>query len=145
VVLVVFTLVVVAAVLASLIALLGPIASVATPTDKDRAAALNGTRQVFLIAIGGLVAVTGLAFTGRSFYLSRRGQLTDRYGKAIGYLASEKMTERLGGIYALEHLMRESVRDHDTVVECSPHSLGSGPDLETMSRPSGAPRHRPIL
>lgn len=100
-----------------MVAILGPVASVATPTDRDRAAAVNSTRQVLLITIGGLIAVLGLAFTGRSFYLSRRGQLTDRYGKAIGHLASDKIAERLGGIYALEHLMRESVRDHDTVVE----------------------------
>jgi hypothetical protein len=32
-------------------------------------------------------------------------------------LASENLTERLGGIYALEHLMLESERDHQTVVD----------------------------
>src|SRR5262249_18033436 len=58
-----------------------------------------------------------LGFTARTYYLSRRGQLTDRYAKAITQLASEKLTERLGGIYALEHLMAESSRDHNTVVE----------------------------
>lgn len=61
--------------------------------------------------------LAGLAFTARTYYLTRRGQLTDRYTKAIAQLASDKLTERLGGIYALEHLMAESDRDHDTVVE----------------------------
>jgi hypothetical protein len=64
-----------AAVSTSLVALRGPVARMATPTDKDRAAALNGTRQVFLITVGGVIALAGLAFTGRSFYLSRRRQL----------------------------------------------------------------------
>jgi len=61
--------------------------------------------------------LTGAAFTARTFFLSRRGQFTDRYTKAIGQLASDRLTERLGGIYALEHLMGESERDHHTVVE----------------------------
>ncbi|HVQ93484.1 MAG TPA: hypothetical protein VMU51_20775 [Mycobacteriales bacterium] len=39
------------------------------------------------------------------------------YTKAITQLASDKLTERLGGSYALEHLMAESARDHDTIVE----------------------------
>jgi hypothetical protein len=39
------------------------------------------------------------------------------YTKAIGLLASEKLDERIGGIYALEHIMIESERDHETVVQ----------------------------
>src|SRR5262249_5912892 len=101
-----------------LAALFGPIADRATPHDKDRAAAVNATRQILLATTAGVAVLVGLAFTARTFYLSRRGQLTDRYTKAIGQLASrERLTERLGGIYALEHLMRESARDHETVVD----------------------------
>jgi hypothetical protein len=103
--------------------LLGPIAwrlgghTLADLHGKDRADAINSARQTLLAAAGGTAALTGLAFTARTFYLSRRGQLTDRYTKAIGLLASDNLTERLGGIYALEHLMIESPRDHNTVVE----------------------------
>ncbi|MEV4819312.1 pentapeptide repeat-containing protein [Micromonospora tulbaghiae] len=104
-----------------LILLLGPVAWWATPAKhlqgKDKADVRNATRQTLLAAVGGLVVLTGAAFTARTFYLSRRGQFTDRYTKAIGQLASDKLTERLGGIYALEHLMAESDRDHNTVVE----------------------------
>jgi hypothetical protein len=86
---------------------------------KEEADARNATRQTLLAAVGGLVVLTGAVFAARTYYLSRRGQLTDRYTKAIGQLASSgnNLTERLGGIYALEHLMIESERDHDTVVE----------------------------
>ncbi|MEU1587183.1 pentapeptide repeat-containing protein [Micromonospora sp. NPDC005710] len=110
---------VVAAILgiAFLVALLGPLADAATPVDKDRASAINSTRQTLLGTAAGLAALTGLLFTARTFSLTRRGQITDRYTKAIGQLASEKLTERLGGIYALEHLMRESGRDHESIVE----------------------------
>ncbi|WP_433288387.1 pentapeptide repeat-containing protein [Micromonospora sp. CA-244673] len=104
-----------------LILILGPVAWWATPAKhlqgKDKADVRNATRQTLLAAVGGLVVLTGAAFTARTFYLSRRGQFTDRYMKAIGQLASDKLTERLGGIYALEHLMAESDRDHNTVVE----------------------------
>lgn len=104
-----------------LIMLLGPIALWAAPTGglegRDRADVLNTTRQILLAAVGGLAVITGLAFTARTYYLTRRGQLTDRYTRAITQLASDKLAERLGGIYALEHLMVESQRDHDTVIE----------------------------
>lgn len=104
-----------------LIMLLGPITWWAAPIDglegRDRADVLNSTRQILLAAVGGLALITGLAFTARTYYLTRRGQLTDRYTRAITQLASDKLAERLGGIYALEHLMVESQRDHDTVIE----------------------------
>lgn len=101
--------------------LLGPIAHWATDginglAGKDKADAINATRQILLTAAGGTAVLIGLAFTARTYSLSRRGQLTDRYTKAIGQLASDKLTERLGGVYALEHLIRESEQDHVTVV-----------------------------
>jgi uncharacterized protein YjbI with pentapeptide repeats len=104
-----------------LVLLLGPISWWATPAKhlqgKDKADVRNATRQIVLAAVGGMVLLTGAAFTARTFYLTRRGQFTDRYTKAIGQIASDKLTERLGGIYALEHLMVESERDHNTVIE----------------------------
>jgi hypothetical protein len=104
-----------------LVLLLGPLAQWATVgTDylqgKEKTDAINATRQILLATAGGTSILLGLGFTARNYYLSRRGQLTDRYTKAITQLASEKVTERLGGIYALEHLMRESEADHTTVV-----------------------------
>lgn len=49
--------------------------------------------------------------------LTREGQVTERYVEAIKLLASKNLTERLGGIYALERIMRDSEKDHATVVE----------------------------
>lgn len=104
-----------------LVLLLGPIAHWATDgvnglAGEDKADAINATRQILLTAAGGTAVLIGLAFTARTYYLSRRGQLTDRYTKAIEQLASDKLTERLGGVYGLEHLLRESEQDHVTVV-----------------------------
>jgi uncharacterized protein YjbI with pentapeptide repeats len=84
---------------------------------KDEADAINGVRQTLLQAAAGLVALIVVVFTGMTFILNRRGQVTDRYIKAVGLLASDKLDERIGGIYALEHIMVDSPRDHETVVQ----------------------------
>ena len=56
-------------------------------------------------------------FTARNFTLSREGQVTDRYTKAIEQLGSDKLDVRIGGIYALERVARDSAKDHPTVME----------------------------
>jgi hypothetical protein len=45
--------------------------------------------------------------------------VTDRYTKAIEQLGSEKLDIRLGGIYALERVARDSAGDQPTVMEVS--------------------------
>ena len=56
-------------------------------------------------------------FTARRFVLSRGGQVTDRYTKAIEQLGSEKLDVRIGGIHVLERVARGSARDHPAVME----------------------------
>ncbi|MBB6171393.1 uncharacterized protein YjbI with pentapeptide repeats [Nocardiopsis mwathae] len=85
--------------------------------DKDQALALNHVRMTVLQSVGGTAALSALAFAAVNYRLNRRGQITERYTAAIGNLASDKLAERIGGMYALEHIMRESERDHSTVVE----------------------------
>jgi uncharacterized protein YjbI with pentapeptide repeats len=71
-----------------------------------------------LLTLGaGLFAAGALLFTARNFTLSREGQVTDRYTKAIEQLGSDKLDVRIGGIYALERVARDSARDHPTVME----------------------------
>ena len=71
-----------------------------------------------LLTLGaGLFAAGALVFTARNFTLSREGQVTDRYTKAIEQLGSDKLDVRIGGIYALERVARDSARDHPTVME----------------------------
>jgi hypothetical protein len=79
--------------------------------------ALDNARNRLLTLGAGLVAVGALIFTARSFALSREGQVTDRYSKAITQLGDEKLEVRIGGIYALERIARDSARDHPTVME----------------------------
>lgn len=71
-----------------------------------------------LLTLGaGLVAAAALLFTARNFILSREGQVTDRYTKAIEQLGSDKIDVRIGGIFALERIARDSAKDHPTVME----------------------------
>ena len=88
------------------------------------AAARDAARGRLLTLGAGLLAAGALLFTGRTFNLSRRtfelteqGQVTDRYTKAIDQLGSGKLDVRIGGIYALERIARDSAKDHPTVME----------------------------
>jgi hypothetical protein len=49
--------------------------------------------------------------------LSEQGQLNDRFSKAVEQLGTNNIEVRLGGIYALERIARDSARDHPTVME----------------------------
>ncbi|MFJ5553202.1 pentapeptide repeat-containing protein [Streptomyces sp. NPDC093225] len=83
---------------------------------KERAEALNAVRQTVLAALGGASVLAGLVFTARTYRLSRRGQVTERFRAAVGHLASDRLTERLGAVYSLEHVLAESAEEHNTVV-----------------------------
>lgn len=53
----------------------------------------------------------------RQAELTREGQVTGRYVEAIKLLAAERAPEKLGGIYSLERIMRDSERDRGTIAE----------------------------
>lgn len=93
--------------------------------------AVDNARGRLLTLGAGLFAAGALIFTALNAVLSRRsvelsrrayelteqGQVTDRYTKAIEQLGSDKLDVRIGGIYALERVARDSARDHPTVME----------------------------
>lgn len=61
-------------------------------------------------------------FTWRNLHVVQEGQITNRFTQAIQQLGAMKDKEpnlevRLGGIYALERIARDSPRDHRTIVE----------------------------
>lgn len=90
-------------------------------TGPQRAAALQSARDAArgrLVQLGaGLFAAAALIYTARNFTLSREGHVTDRYTKAVEQLGSDKLDVRIGGIYALERVARDSAKDHPTVME----------------------------
>jgi uncharacterized protein YjbI with pentapeptide repeats len=49
--------------------------------------------------------------------LTQEANYTDRFAKAVEQLASDQLTIRLGAIFSLERLARDSARDHQTIME----------------------------
>jgi len=112
---------------------------------------LSSDRGDVLKMVAGAGALIALIYTARKhaldrqvYVLSKQGQVTDRYTKAIALLASEKLEERIGGIYALERIMADSVRDHPTVVEVlaafvREHAPRTPPPLPSEAEPATDP------
>ena len=81
-----------------------------------------------MIAVGSILSVVvlaiGLYITNAANLeqqrLAMQGQITDRFTKAVeqlGQPGEDKIAIRLGAIYALERIMRDSAIDHPAVVE----------------------------
>ncbi|WP_405933609.1 pentapeptide repeat-containing protein [Streptomyces sp. NBC_00827] len=74
----------------------------------DRATAEASLRLAVIqasVAVGALVA---LVYTARNFRLTRRGQVTDRFTKALERLGSPVLYIRTGGILALEQIVQDA-------------------------------------
>jgi uncharacterized protein YjbI with pentapeptide repeats len=67
--------------------------------------------------LAGTALLAGLYFTWRTLQVNREGQITERFTRAIDQLGSKELEVRLGGIYALERIARDSERDHWTIME----------------------------
>jgi uncharacterized protein YjbI with pentapeptide repeats len=84
----------------------------------------NSNRLTLAQIIGGLALLSGLYFTYQNvktaqdnLRVTEEGKLTERFSKAVELLGSDKLDIRLGGIYALERIARDSQKDHWTVME----------------------------
>jgi hypothetical protein len=82
-----------------------------------RLQAASGFRTALVAGLAGLAALGSLVMASRTYRLTQQSQLTDRYTKAIEQLGSDKLDGRLGGIYALERIAKESAADGATIAE----------------------------
>ena len=83
-------------------------------------AQVNEARKTLAQILGGAFVLFGLYLSLETFILSSEGQITDRFSKAIEQLGTpgdDKLEVRLGGIYSLERIARDSKRDHPVVME----------------------------
>lgn len=78
---------------------------------------------VAVAGLPGIAALVALVFTYLSVQatdaqlrISEQGQITDRYNAAIANLGSRNIEVRLGGIYALQHLMQDTPSYQPTIV-----------------------------
>jgi hypothetical protein len=101
----------------------------------DRLKLEHDARTALIQGLGGAALLIGLLFTWRSLRATERnlqitqdtsaknlaiaqeGQITERFTRAIEQLGSKQREVRLGGIYALERIARDSEQDHWPIME----------------------------
>lgn len=104
-------------------------------TDNQWLQRVNEARATVVQAIGGLILLFGLFFTWRSIKatennldisqrataqnleIAQKGLITQRFSTAVELLGNDKIDVRLGGIYSLEHIAKESKEYHWTIME----------------------------
>jgi hypothetical protein len=92
-------------------------------TDENRFDRENEARKTLAQILGGAFLLAGLYSSVQTLQPSREGQITDHYTRAIDQLGASdgegkpNLEVRLGGIYALERVARESDRDYGTIME----------------------------
>jgi uncharacterized protein YjbI with pentapeptide repeats len=89
----------------------------AVPEIKDRIDLESKSRQTLAQILGGAALLVGLYFTSQTLRTTQEGQITDRFTKAIAQLGDKNVAVRLGGIYALERIAKDSEDDHWAVME----------------------------
>jgi hypothetical protein len=90
---------------------------VSQASAEARLQAVSGFRTALIAGLAGLAALGSLVMASRTYRLTQQGQLTDRYTRAIEQLGSDKLDVRLGGIYALERIAKDSAPDGATIAE----------------------------
>jgi uncharacterized protein YjbI with pentapeptide repeats len=75
----------------------------------------NNARATLLQGVGGILVIVGLMATWQQLTISREGQITDRFTKAIDQLGDNKQEVRVGGIRALERIALNSRKDRATI------------------------------
>jgi uncharacterized protein YjbI with pentapeptide repeats len=138
-------------------------------SDEKRADIRTAARDTLLKAAGGLVLLLGavgtvgtLAYTAQTARASQEAaqaaqnqvsvahdsQVTDSFATAINQLASNAADERLGGIYELEHVMRESHQDQPAAINVladfvREHSTSSNPSIDILAALTVIARRNP--
>ncbi|MFJ6390138.1 pentapeptide repeat-containing protein [Streptomyces sp. NPDC091972] len=73
-----------------------------------RAAAVGQLRLAVVQVVAAVGAAIALTYTVRTFRLSRRGQVTDRFTKALERLSSGEAYVRIGGVLAMEQIVQDA-------------------------------------
>lgn len=92
--------------------------------EKDRLKFEDEARKTLAQIIGGGVVLLGLLVTFGTYLLGldkqdldREAQMTDRFSKAITHLGDEKQAVRIGGLYELQRVAKDSPKDSNTIKE----------------------------
>lgn len=83
----------------------------------------NQYRATIAQILGGSAVIIGIYFAWGNLTTAREGQITERFTRAVEQLGAtdqngnKKVEIRLGGIYALERISKESEEDHWPIME----------------------------
>jgi Pentapeptide repeats (8 copies) len=146
-----------------LVALAAAVTNLEAYIDPQSARDKQGFVQTLAQIAGGAALLIGLYFTRKTVLVNQEGQVTERFTKAIDQLgASEgndkRLEIRLGGIYALGRIARDSEKDYWPIMEVltayvrehapwpprkgSPEntSKNAAPDIQAILNVIGRPR-----
>lgn len=84
---------------------------------KDHAIIENAARLTLVQAFGGLFVFVTAYVSFQNLVATQEKQVTERFAKAIELLGNENIHVRLGGIYALERISKDSDKDYWQVME----------------------------
>jgi Pentapeptide repeats (8 copies) len=126
-------------VIAFIVAVIGflPLSHYIKPTSPEQRKDVAG---LLLQIVGGMALIVGVYFTWQELKTSKEGQITERFTRAIDQLGktddreakdpknksgaddavtgqAKSLAVRLGGIYALERIARDSAQDHPAIME----------------------------
>lgn len=78
---------------------------------------LRNVAIIFAAVFGFPLLIWRSSAASKSANAAEQGNITDRYSKAVDQLGNENRSIRVGGIYALERIARDSPPDHWTIME----------------------------
>jgi hypothetical protein len=113
----------------------------------------NAYRATIVQALAGVALLVTIYLTWRrvaateqQVEVAREGQITERFTRAIEHLGSDKLEVRLGGIYALERIARDSEKDHWPIMEVlTAYVRQRSPLPEEGPGDVGPPRTVPVM
>lgn len=79
-------------------------------------AVVGGIGTLATIAAG-VVLYLNFTIAEKNLQVSEEKQVTERFAKAVELLGNKEVEVRLGGIYALERIAKDSPKDHWTIME----------------------------
>ncbi|GAA2014217.1 hypothetical protein GCM10009719_26090 [Nocardioides kribbensis] len=86
-------------------------------TAADAATARTNERRTVLALLASIGAAITLVYTHLRHQLDRESASNARFADGVAQLATETLSTRLGGLYALAQIARESPRDANNVVQ----------------------------
>ncbi|MFC0115321.1 pentapeptide repeat-containing protein [Kibdelosporangium aridum] len=92
-----------------------PSAEIRIQLRQAQAQLQNNVRATLLQLTAGLLVTAGAAAAWRQAYVNRDGQITERFTRAVDQIGSDNRDVRIGGIYSLERIARNSPSDRSTI------------------------------